>query len=975
MKVWLIKTGILLIGLFLLLTLPATQEPGSQGKITEFTVVDNPNDDGAGILLSWKPLDDRERVIEYRIYRGVSSDTLFQIGTIEVDPKAGISGDRLYYYDKDYQVLVDMETAPGRLRKEKGVAPGSPLFRQMPRDIKVIERFLPYFTTLGMLKNSAYFEASRQVTGVDGETYAGVPLREFTALLANPIADSTYFYTVLAVNERGRLLPHADIKSAVPVDDRPDTTSVLTTALIPDDNEVYFEWVPSIGSPDIYLWSAWLMPRSLLPAYYAQQELNHKNPYDGNYSAWQERAVPLFQQENSFAPVQYHKLDLKHNAIPLPPNLEDFVTVFGCMDYAGLWAFNLGKDIRIAHSGELPHLPPFNVENEHNNKGDTLVLSFGRPIAYVTKVGFADQAQRRVLINYELSNNRNNEIASIHFQLETPDGRMLGGASDHYLDRIVSLRLPAEFAGIRQFNVRIGFHYKGEKSRTEMYVSQSISFDEENKLFVPSDVFSSGENLSRITYDIASRSRLAADYASGKRIGAISRVYDEIIPFPSDVNKSVYGVDTARSLVNLDHRFTVDVDPESQTPFRASLFRDWFEQDLEQQQNDLNDLKTQLAVRQAALRQATGGYETNRSEIDSLQQVISLKQSMLDATRNNPVYVEGELQSPPKWKRFWRKLFGLSPLADPSPQRWLKLMRRYAEDNSRTVSYKLIVTDGNGLFVESEPLTDAEGKVQWTFPTPDWFDSTKTVTLIGTILFTLLVVFAVIQSRRGKDFYIRPIAGLHEIDNAVGRATEMGRPIMFVPGWGTLGDVCTIASLMILNQVARKSAEYDTRIISPHCDYMVMPLAQEIVKSAYSEAGRPDAFNQNDVFFITYDQFPFAAGVNGITIRERVATVFYMGYFNAEALLMTETGNAGGAIQIAGTDAITQIPFFITTCDYTLMGEEYYAASAYMSQDADLISALKAQDYLKVIIILGLIIGAAFSTLNYTGFINAFPIE
>ena len=38
-------------------------------------------------------------------------------------------------------------------------------------------------------------------------------------------------------------------------------------------------------------------------------------------------------------------------------------------------------------------------------------------------------------------------------------------------------------------------------------------------------------------------------------------------------------------------------------------------------------------------------------------------------------------------------------------------------------------------------------------------------------------------------------------------------------------------------------------------------------------------------------------------------------------------GNAAGAIQIAGTDAVTQLPFFITTCDYTLIGEELYAAS------------------------------------------------
>ncbi len=943
MKCRLLMTGITLVGLFILLSLTASDESCFHGKITEFWAQDSPYDDGSGVLLSWTPLSDRERVIEYRIYRGVSEDTLFHIRTIEVDPKASVSGDRLYYYDKDYQIFVDMETAPSRLLRERGVTSDSPLFRQMPRDLSIIERYLPHFTTLGMFKNSAFFNRSRQFTDADGVTNAGLPLREFASLLANPLSGNKYYYTVLAVNERGRLMPYADIQSAIPMDDRPDTTTVLTTAYVPEEQKVYFEWLPTIARPDISLWSAWLMPRSSLPLYYQQQALNRESPFEGNFADWQRSSVKLFQIENKDAPVQYHYLDLSDRGIELPSNLRDWVTVFGCMDYSGLWAFNIGKDIRIATKEEMPVLPAFSAANKRNNKGDTLVLSFGKPIAYVTKVNFENRSRRRLLVNYEISNNKEYRINKIYFRFETPDGKLIAETTEHYLDRIISVRLPAEHAGISEFNVKTGLLYAGHRQKTDLYGTQTVRFDVENKIFLPGDVHSFGENLSQVTYDLGARSKLSADYVHGKRTQAISRSYDDIIPYPNDIYKLILRVDPEKGLVLFDHMFTVALDDNSGIPFRASLFREWFEADLTKQKNDLADFREQFNA------------APNPAAADSLEQLITIKQGQLDAVVNHPVYAEVKNQT--------------------NSRRWLRTLQRYAQNNSRTMSYKLIVSDGNGLYVESEPLTDEKGEIKWIMPLPDWFDSTKTITLIGTILFTLLVVVAVIQSRRGGDLYIRPIAGLHEIDNAVGRATEMGRPIMFVPGWGTLGDVCTIASLMILNQVARKSAEYDTRIISPNCDYMVMPLAQEIVKSAYSEAGRSDAFNQNDIFFISYDQFPFAAGVNGITIRERVATVFYMGFFNAEALLMTETGNACGAIQIAGTDAITQIPFFITTCDYTLMGEEFYAASAYMSQDADLISALKAQDYLKVFIILGMIIGAALSTLNYTGFINAFPIE
>jgi hypothetical protein len=129
-------------------------------------------------------------------------------------------------------------------------------------------------------------------------------------------------------------------------------------------------------------------------------------------------------------------------------------------------------------------------------------------------------------------------------------------------------------------------------------------------------------------------------------------------------------------------------------------------------------------------------------------------------------------------------------------------------------------------------------------------------------------------------------------------------------------------------------------------------VAREIVKEAYNAGGRPDAFNPNSVFFITQDQFAYAAAVDGIMMREKPATNFFMGTFRAESLILAETGAMTGAIQIAGTDAVTQLPFFIVACDYTLIGEELYAASSLLSGEPLLLGTLKAQDYGKLIIIL-----------------------
>lgn len=242
-----------------------------------------------------------------------------------------------------------------------------------------------------------------------------------------------------------------------------------------------------------------------------------------------------------------------------------------------------------------------------------------------------------------------------------------------------------------------------------------------------------------------------------------------------------------------------------------------------------------------------------------------------------------------------------------------------------------------------------------------WYNSMRTNALIASLLFVAIVVYFITMAQKGQHLFVRRIAGLTAVEEAVGRATEMGRPILYVPGLSTITDVATIAALNILGQVAKKTAEYDTPLLVPNRDPVVYTVAMEVVKEAYSEVGRPDAFNQDSVFYLTDSQMGYASGVDGIMAREKPATNFFMGMFWAESLILAETGAATGAIQIAGTDAIHQLPFFITACDYTLIGEELYAASAYLARDPKLLGTLKGQDWSKAVIVLLLVTALALS--------------
>jgi hypothetical protein len=255
-----------------------------------------------------------------------------------------------------------------------------------------------------------------------------------------------------------------------------------------------------------------------------------------------------------------------------------------------------------------------------------------------------------------------------------------------------------------------------------------------------------------------------------------------------------------------------------------------------------------------------------------------------------------------------------------------------------------------------------------------WFNTGRWPVLIAVLLFGVLTIYFVRSASRGRILYIRPIGGIEAVDDAIGRATEMGRPILYVLGLGSAADVATIASFTILGRVAKRVAEYQTELIVPTYDPIVMSVAQEVVKSSYFDAGRPEDFKEDCVYFVTQSQFAYVAAVNGIMLRELPATCVYMGKFFAESLLLAETGSLAGSIQISGTDEIAQIPFFIVACDYTLIGEELYAASAYLGREPKLLGSLKAQDALKAAVVVLAIVGMLAANLGWTDFPAIFQI-
>ncbi len=239
---------------------------------------------------------------------------------------------------------------------------------------------------------------------------------------------------------------------------------------------------------------------------------------------------------------------------------------------------------------------------------------------------------------------------------------------------------------------------------------------------------------------------------------------------------------------------------------------------------------------------------------------------------------------------------------------------------------------------------------------PQFFHKGRLNVLIAIIVFSSFLILFMVWAKKGTKLFIRKITGLDAIEEAVGRATEMGKPIVYVPGLGDIDFPSTIASMNILGELAKKAAIYENPLIVVNCYPVVYTVAREVVKQAFISQGKIDKFNDDYVRYLTESQFGYAAAINGIILRERPATNFFIGPFFAESLLMAETGNQIGAVQIAGTDQVLQLPFFVTACDYTLLGEEVYAASAYLTREPVLVASLRAQDTGKFLVLLMLVL-------------------
>ncbi len=227
---------------------------------------------------------------------------------------------------------------------------------------------------------------------------------------------------------------------------------------------------------------------------------------------------------------------------------------------------------------------------------------------------------------------------------------------------------------------------------------------------------------------------------------------------------------------------------------------------------------------------------------------------------------------------------------------------------------------------------------------------------LATVLFFggLIFGFGLLARRKGaKPRGLRSIEPYDSLPATVGAAVETGRRIHISFGSGTVGEVstaATIAGLSALDRVASVAAISDKPPVVTTADGTAMLLAQDTLRAVYRRQNASDHYDPLAVQVAGLTPLGFGAALPGLLKDETVAGTILIGSIGPETVLMAEAGRRGNVSIVAGSDQPAAQAMLFAMVDHPLIGEDLFAANAYINRSAAHLACLRAQDWMRVII-------------------------
>ncbi len=243
-------------------------------------------------------------------------------------------------------------------------------------------------------------------------------------------------------------------------------------------------------------------------------------------------------------------------------------------------------------------------------------------------------------------------------------------------------------------------------------------------------------------------------------------------------------------------------------------------------------------------------------------------------------------------------------------------------------------------------------------------DSTIQILTIVIFFLTLIVTIIVTQFvRRRRGLYtLRDIAAFQRLPSMIGEAIESNRPVHVSLGNAALGGESTLVALAnaeLMYQVARRAVIGTAAPIFTVGDSSALPLAQDTLRRAYASRGLVSSAPYSSARWYPGNgghALALAAALSATLADDKVGANVLGGSFGTELALVGYAAARRNQSIIATSNLLEGQAVAWVMSDEALIGEEVFAAGAYLGDSSSQIAGVVTQDVLRLLLILAILI-------------------
>ncbi len=232
--------------------------------------------------------------------------------------------------------------------------------------------------------------------------------------------------------------------------------------------------------------------------------------------------------------------------------------------------------------------------------------------------------------------------------------------------------------------------------------------------------------------------------------------------------------------------------------------------------------------------------------------------------------------------------------------------------------------------------------------------------VIGFLALMLLFGLGKLSQSRRK---LREIPAFLRLKRAIGLAVELSQRLHISLGHGGIDGFRGAAGLIglsVIQRVSRAASISDKPPIVTSGEAALAILSQDVLHESYRAVNAENRYDPALGQLTGLTALSYAAGALPAIYDQQVSVNMLLGSFGSEAGLLTDAAERTGSLTIGGSDNLPAQAVLFASTQEPLVGEELYAAGAYLQVNPMHAASLVVQDILRWALIGFIIIGSLF---------------